>query len=197
MRRIFEDLKRAVELNSKEGKKGFTLIELLIVIAIIAILASMAIPSYLRYQQKAKVSSYAEPHARACLMDIVTYCMEHPGVSLNTTIVSSFSNCKDLILTNTANTTTPEGTNYVVLIKDSENKADLEASNNYDSIANVDIDCDAKGNAVEHSNNNHPVDVVTLLVDSDGNQVGNYYAECSYTPGEGIKCQVTDAPQDY
>jgi type IV pilus assembly protein PilA len=92
MRQILEDLKRALELNSKEGKKGFTLVELLIVIAIIAILASMAIPSYIKYQQKAKVTSYAEPLARACLMDAVTYCMDHPGATINAT---ALKNCQD------------------------------------------------------------------------------------------------------
>ena len=58
-------------------QKGFTLIELLVVIAIIAILASLAIPQYLSYQRKAKVSSYAEPIARGCLMDLAAYCMEN------------------------------------------------------------------------------------------------------------------------
>lgn len=63
-------------------QKGFTLIELLIVIAIIAILASIAIPQYMKYQKKAKVSSYAEPIARACLMDLAAYCIENPGTNL-------------------------------------------------------------------------------------------------------------------
>jgi type IV pilus assembly protein PilA len=62
-------------------QKGFTLIELLVVIAIIAILASLAIPQYLKYQRKARVSSYAEPIARACVMDLAAYCLESAGSS--------------------------------------------------------------------------------------------------------------------
>jgi type IV pilus assembly protein PilA len=78
-------------------QKGFTLIELLIVIAIIAILASLAIPQYLRYQRKAKVSSYAEPIARACIMDLVAYCMENPGTTSGFTVgnTSVGANCRN------------------------------------------------------------------------------------------------------
>jgi type IV pilus assembly protein PilA len=77
-------------------QKGFTLIELLVVIAIIAILASLAIPQYLSYQRKAKVSSYAQPLARACLMDLVAYCIENPNATINTVVgpTSPARNCR-------------------------------------------------------------------------------------------------------
>jgi len=70
-------------------QKGFTLIELLVVIAIIAILASLAIPQYLKYQRKAKVSSYAEPIARGCIMDLAAYCMENPPTSGSTDTINN------------------------------------------------------------------------------------------------------------
>jgi prepilin-type N-terminal cleavage/methylation domain len=69
-------------------QKGFTLIELLVVIAIIAILASLAIPQYLKYQRKARVSSYAEPIARGCLMDLAAYCMENPATNSTSYTIS-------------------------------------------------------------------------------------------------------------
>ncbi len=87
-------------------QKGFTLIELLVVIAIIAILASLAIPQYLKYQRKAKVSSYAEPIARGCIMDLAAYCMENPGLIINPIVgaASPAANCKNTTISTAGGT---------------------------------------------------------------------------------------------
>jgi type IV pilus assembly protein PilA len=77
-------------------QKGFTLIELLVVIAIIAILASLAIPQYLSYQRKSRVSSYAEPIARGCMLDIAAWCMENAGQTANP---ANLTNCANTSIT--------------------------------------------------------------------------------------------------
>jgi len=90
-------------------QQGFTLIELLVVIAIIAILASLAIPQYLKYQRKARVSSYAEPIARGCMIDLAAYCTENPPATGTTTLTaigpsSPGANCKNTSLTTAGGT---------------------------------------------------------------------------------------------
>ena len=83
-----------------EENKGFTLVELLIVIAILSILASVAVPIYVSYRQKAKVTSVALPYAKECTRQIVDYCINlRPSSPINIDISSlSLTDCQSKYL---------------------------------------------------------------------------------------------------
>ncbi len=95
-------------------RRGFTILELLVVIAIIAILVSIAVPQYLNHTERARLASYALPMARACMMDVASYCStDPPSAGTETYSIignSTFPNC-------VANRTTPGGTVYFTVVE--------------------------------------------------------------------------------
>ncbi len=72
-------------LKKVKNKKGFTLIELMIVVAIVGILAAIAIPAYLDYTVKAKLSEVT------AAMDMLATAAEEYHASLGTFPTSTIS----------------------------------------------------------------------------------------------------------
>ncbi len=126
-------------------QKGFTLIELLVVIAIIAILASLAIPQYLSYQRKARVSSYAEPIARGCMIDIAAYCMENAGETVNP---ATLANCANATVDTAGGTVTLEPPTTVNCQEDGQVPDDTEVIATLSGVNDYRARCFAKDQSV-------------------------------------------------
>lgn len=90
-------------LRKQNGEKGFTLIELMIVVAIIGILAAVAIPAYMTYIQKSRVTALVFPGLHAIENSVGLHYATNNAMPGNATELTTMMEDADTMYFNVAN----------------------------------------------------------------------------------------------